>query len=242
MSKRRGLHRVSSDNQCLSLRSHILVESRGDFLQTRWSILPIYSVTRIGDHARTESGFSVGKEIERMSRPFTPLIAMFTVVLGGAALGAQEHAANPSPSPARQTESDEYTRYELLAPETASFKIFYEVTATAAGAKVYFNPIRKGSTASDEAVYDAMTGEPLRFEVVPGAEARGDPLMADADPAGNYIKAQLARPVPPEGQGCLLIVKPYSDLKPYSRLRGAIVFIPPLVSMRKRVALAPGFA
>src|SRR6266568_2051097 len=61
MSKRRGLHRVSSDNQCLSLRSHILVESRGDFLQTRWSILPIYSVTRIGDHARTESGFSLGR-------------------------------------------------------------------------------------------------------------------------------------------------------------------------------------
>ena len=71
-----------------------------------------------------------------MSRPFTPVIAMFMVVLGGAALGAQEHAANPSPSPTRQTESDEYTRYELLAPETASFKIFYEVTATAAGANL----------------------------------------------------------------------------------------------------------
>ena len=149
---------------------------------------------------------------------------MFMVVLGGAALGAQEHAANPSPSPTRQTESDEYTRYELLAPETASFKIFYEVTATAAGAKVYFNPIRKGSTASDEAVYDAMTGEPLRFEVVPGAEARKDPLMVDADPAGNYIKVQLARPVAPEGQGRLLIVKTYRDAKSYYRDGDAIVF------------------
>src|ERR1700721_2398215 len=29
----------------------------------------------------------------------------------------------------KQTETDEYTRYELLAPETASFKISYEVTA-----------------------------------------------------------------------------------------------------------------
>src|SRR6201991_2713567 len=80
-----------------------------------------------------------------------------------------------------QTETDEYTRYELLAPETASFKIYYEVTATTAGAKYFYNPIRKGSIASDEHVYDAMSGKPLRFEVVSGAEARKDPLMADAD-------------------------------------------------------------
>src|ERR1700745_265907 len=87
-----------------------------------------------------------------------------------------------------QTEADEYTRYELLAPETASFKIYYEVTATTAGAKYFYNPIRKGSTASDESVYDAMLGEPLHFEVVSGTEARKDPLMPDADPATEYIK------------------------------------------------------
>jgi hypothetical protein len=38
-----------------------------------------------------------------------------------------------------QTETDEYTRYELQQPETASFKIYYEVTATTAGAKFYSN-------------------------------------------------------------------------------------------------------
>jgi hypothetical protein len=64
---------------------------------------------------------------------------------------------------ATQTETDEYTRYELLAPETSSFTIYYEVTATTAGAKVFYNPIRKGSIASDESVYDAMSGEPLHF-------------------------------------------------------------------------------
>ncbi|HZC86096.1 MAG TPA: hypothetical protein VE266_03815, partial [Steroidobacteraceae bacterium] len=49
-----------------------------------------------------------------------------------------------------QSEADEYTRYELLAPETASFRISYEVTATTAGAKFFYNPIRKGSAASEE--------------------------------------------------------------------------------------------
>ncbi|HYU21736.1 MAG TPA: hypothetical protein VEM60_01230, partial [Candidatus Dormibacteraeota bacterium] len=88
-----------------------------------------------------------------MSKSFAT--AIVTVLFCGAVLGAQQPAATPAPPAAPQTESDEYTRYELLAPESASFKIYYEVTATAAGAKVFFNPIRKGSTASDEAVYDA---------------------------------------------------------------------------------------
>jgi hypothetical protein len=48
------------------------------------------------------------------------------------------------PSAVIQTEADEYTRYELLGPESASFRIYYEVTATTAGAKVFYNPIRKG--------------------------------------------------------------------------------------------------
>ena len=75
------------------------------------------------------------------------------------------------PGTVGQTETDEYTRYELLAPETASFKIFYEVAATTAGAKFFYNPIRKGSSASDEGVYDAMLGTPLHFEVVSGARS-----------------------------------------------------------------------
>jgi len=83
-------------------------------------------------------------EISRMTRPIT--IAHVALLFCGAALHAQQPAAGTAPSAAaQQTESDEYTRYELLGPETASFKIFYEVTATTPGAKAYFNPIRKGA-------------------------------------------------------------------------------------------------
>ena len=80
-----------------------------------------------------------------------------------------------------QTETDEYTRYELLAPGSGRFKITFEVTAATAGARHFYNPIRKGSAASDESVHDAMTGKPLPFEVVSGAQARSDALMPDAD-------------------------------------------------------------
>ena len=123
-----------------------------------------------------------------------------------------------------QTETDEYTRYELLSPESSSFAIRYEVTATTAGAKYFFNPIRKGSVASGESVVDVMTGESLRFEVVSGQEAVKDPLMKGEDTSEDYIKVHLARAVPPEGQVRLLILKTYKDEKSYHGEDGTIVF------------------
>jgi hypothetical protein len=156
--------------------------------------------------------------------------------------GAKQTGAGPTPaSTAKQTETDEYTRYELLAPETASFKIHYEVTATTPGAKYFYNPIRKGSVASDEAVFDAMTGEALRFEVVSGAEARKDPLLEDADKDTDFIKITLARAVPPEGQGRVLILKTYKDAKSYYRDGDAIVFNRPLGIKRNKVVLPAGY-
>ena len=140
-----------------------------------------------------------------------------------------------------QTETDEYTRYELLAPETASFKIYYEVTATTAGAKFFYNPIRKGSVASDESVFDAMSGAPLKFEVVSGAEAKKDPLMAKADEGTDYIKVTLARPVPENGQGRVAIVKTYKDAKSYYVDGKMIVFNRPLGIKRNKVVLPAGY-
>jgi hypothetical protein len=142
---------------------------------------------------------------------------------------------------AQQTEQDEYTRYELLAPSSASFKIDYEVTATTAGAKSFWNPIRKGSVASDEAVYDLMTGAPLKFEQVTGAQAKAHGLT-DADAGSDYIEARLARPVPADGgQARLRIVKTYKDPKSYFQKDGAIVFDRPLGIRRNTVVLPAGF-
>ena len=140
-----------------------------------------------------------------------------------------------------QTEADEYTRYELLSPQTASFRITYEVTATTAGARYYYNPIRKGSQASDESVTDAMSGTPLHFEVVSGVEARKDPLMPDADATTDYIKVTLRRPVPERGQARLLIRKTYKDGSSYHLDGNAIVFSRPLGIKRNKVTLPAGY-
>lgn len=141
-----------------------------------------------------------------------------------------------------QGETDEYTRYELLAPETSSFRIYYEVTATTAGARYFYNPIRKGSAASEEKVLDAMSGKPLRFQVVSGTEARKDPLMADADTDTSYIKVTLARPVPENGQGRIIILKTYKDEKSYhADGSNGLVFDRPLGIKRNKVVLPPGY-
>jgi hypothetical protein len=161
-------------------------------------------------------------------------------VVHGQNAAAKDAAYYPA-SEARQTETDEYTRYELLAPETASFKIYYEVTATNAGARFFYNPIRKGSVASDESVDDAMSGKPLHFEVVSGAEARKDALMADADLDTEYIKVTLARPVPENGQGRVIIVKTYKDAKSYYVDGKTIVFKRPLGIQRDKVVLQAGY-
>ena len=171
-----------------------------------------------------------------------PVVVFGVLLIGAVGLAQEVKDAVVLPSATgAQTETDEYTRYELLAPETASFKIYYEVTATTAGAKFFYNPIRKGSVASDESVFDAMTGKPLKFEVVSGTEAQKDPLMTKADEGTDYIKVTLARPVPENGQGRVVIVKTYKDPKSYSGEGTTILFHRPLGIKRNKVVLPAGY-
>ena len=115
-----------------------------------------------------------------MRRPFAALAGFIVAAVTSAdAVPLQAQAT-------RQTDADHYTRYELLAPGSAKFRIIYEVTVTTAGATAYFNPIRKGSVATDEAVFDRMTGASLRFDVVNGMVARAGGVLG-ADSTQEYI-------------------------------------------------------
>jgi hypothetical protein len=165
-----------------------------------------------------------------MTRSLALVIALLTNDV--AALSAQQ--------PPRQTQEDDYTRYELLAPDSAQFRIYYEVTATTAGARFFFNTIRPGSVATDERVVDLATGQPLKWEVVKGSQAKleGHPT-ADADT--EYIKVHLARPVPADGEARLLIDKTYKDAKSYYREGDAIVFDRALGIRRNSIVLPAGY-
>jgi len=140
----------------------------------------------------------------------------------------------------RQTDADHYTRYELLAPGTAKFRIIYDVSATTPGATRYFNPIRAGSVATDESVSDRMTGRALRWEVVSGRVAR-DGGVRGADTTGQYIQVTLARPVPAEGEGRVRIDKTYEDARSYLAGGDSIVFTRSLGITRNAVVLPAGY-
>ncbi|HJR36580.1 MAG TPA: hypothetical protein VJ817_16605, partial [Gemmatimonadales bacterium] len=137
-------------------------------------------------------------------------------------------------TPGRQTSAGEYTRYELLAPGSGKFRILYEVWATTPGARFFFNPIRKGSIASDESVTDLATGLPLRFQEVDGATALASGL-AGADTGTRYIRVELPRPVPSPGTVRILIDKTYQDPKSYFREGDQVVFSRPLGVKRNAV-------
>ena len=159
-------------------------------------------------------------------------IAVIVVLIAALPVTAQ--------TPQRQTQEDDYTRYELLAPDSAQFRILYEVTGTTAGAPFFFNAIRKGSIATDERVTDMMTGQPLKWEIVSGAQARkeGHPT---ADLETEWLKVHLARPIAKGGEARVLIDKTYKDPKSYFRDGDAIVFDRSLGIKRNAVVLPPGY-
>ena len=161
---------------------------------------------------------------------------MLLAALATVAAMGQQTTTNPPP----QTQTDDYTRYELLAPGSARFRIAYEVTATTAGSTQFFNPIRKGSVASDEHVYDRATGASLPFDVVGGDVARAGGVRG-AESTSQYIRVRLARPVPAEGEARILIDKTYYDPKSYYEENGQLVFARPLGIKRNAIVLPLGY-
>jgi len=147
------------------------------------------------------------------------------------ATGAQEF---------RQTQTDDYTRYELQAPESHAFRIIYDVSATTPGARYYFNGVRAGAEEEVHAVYDLMSGDELPWEVIDGRTARQRGLL-NANDDGRYIQVTLARPVPEGGQGRIRIDKTYIDANSYTGTGDEIVFDRSLGIRRNAVVLPLGY-
>src|SRR5262245_17828671 len=124
----------------------------------------------------------------------------------------------------QQTRVDEYTRYELLPPDTSSVKVMYEVSATTEGARTYEDHIATGMTVSNVAVHDMMTGQPLKFVVS----------------AGN-IHVALARAVPPKGQSRIRIEKTVKTALTYKHKGDVATFTVPLGAGRHDLVLPAGY-
>jgi hypothetical protein len=127
-----------------------------------------------------------------------------------------------------QTLQDEYAVYDLLSPDTASFRTVYDVAVTTPGATVFSDRIGTGLTAvagGDESVVDLMTGAPLKYDITSSA-----------------IVVQLARPVPADqGQARLRITKTYKDAKNYRRDGDGLIFDRPMGIRHGAIVLPAGY-
>lgn len=137
-------------------------------------------------------------------------------------------AALASPS-AQSASADAYTRYDLLDPTTSRFRAIHDVSATTAGARVYLEPVRQGTTVSDISAIDRMTGQPLTAVV-----ERGDAAQA-------FIKVSLARPVPQGGETRLRIITTVTDPKAYAVNGDVLKFDRSLSVTRNAIVLPAGY-
>ena len=105
------------------------------------------------------------------------------------------------------------------------------------GATVVLNQTRSGSAGSDVAVFDPLTGEPLKFEYLSGAELTADGTPGRFDPQEHYIRAHLAHPVKEGSEGRVRILKTYLDDKSYYAQGDDIVFARSLGIARNAIVL-----
>jgi len=174
-------------------------------------------------------GDSIRPSMHKQSTAFYSLLLLL-VILTSAGMASGQYIS-----------ADTYTRYELLAPETHQFKIYYEVTETRVGARYHFNQIREGSEASDESVLNLATGKPLKFEVVTGAQAKIDSPAENFGATAKYIKVFLAHPIAERGEYRLAIIKTYKDDKSYYTEGDQVIFKRPLGIPRDSIVLPAGY-
>ena len=136
--------------------------------------------------------------------------------------------------------SDELTVYELLAPASHQFAIIYDMATTAVGSPYLFNPIRRGSVASDERVIDPATGKALKFETVTYDVAKTHGLRGRQS-ADDYLQVTLAHPVPKGGEARVRIFKTYLDAASYTADGADLVFERSFGIKRNEIVLPAGF-
>ena len=143
---------------------------------------------------------------------------------------------------AQQTQTDSYTQYELLEPESQSFRIVYDVSATTANNSYYWNTLRRGSEHVVNTVWDLFSGEELKWKIVNNTMAKQNGLSSASDDT-DYLQITLARPIPEGGQARIRIDKTYTDPSSYFKEDGdgSLVFSRSLGIKRNSIVLPKGY-
>ena len=119
-------------------------------------------------------------------------------------------------------DENEYVRFELLGPETSSFRVTLEVTATRAGS-THFGFTTKAQVANATAI-DLATGESLKMEQKSGS-----------------MSAYFRKPVPEGGETRIRVQATYTNPSSYFKEGDVLVFRRTDLMPRNTVVLPGGY-
>jgi hypothetical protein len=130
----------------------------------------------------------------------------------------------PATVPPATTHDDEYVRYELMAPDSARFRVQFTASVVTAGARVYIMPLDRQSLPTDVRATDTATGDTLPVDVVAGA-----------------VRVQLGRPVPAGGEVRVRVEFTERDRRRYSIDGQTVTFVRAPGLSRGSVVLPAGY-
>lgn len=197
--------------------------------------------------------FEGGNAYLKANYPLLDWIEKVTVIESGATAQTSVPSVQPgvfleegfkvAPPLTRPFALDAYTEYDLLDnPNSNSFRIVFMPLETRPGSTHLINETRHGSDGGGIEVYDPRTGEPLKFEYLPGTEMTARKIPGKFSPEDHYIWAKLPRPVPAGGEGRVLIYKTYKDPRTYYADGDGIVWTRPLSAQRFGIVLPKGYS
>ena len=119
---------------------------------------------------------------------------------------------------------DEHARYELLGPDTATFRVTLDFAATRPGTTSFSGSIPRGAAVTEVSAIDLATGATLKTSQDSGR-----------------LTVHLARPVPEGAETRVRLTATYKDPLAYSREGTSIIFHTFDVHPRSAIVLPAGY-
>ena len=144
--------------------------------------------------------------------------------------------------PTERAHQDREILYELLDPSTNAFRITHDYTETRPGRAHYFNVVRTGSHVSEPGSIDLDSGQPLKYEVMTGKEAKARKIPLDeGNDDSEVVVTFLEKPLAAGSSVRLRLMETYTDPKSYFMDGDELVWTRTFGRPRNTVVLPKGW-
>jgi len=190
----------------------------------------------ISPRATRQAGIVAGGSSTRV------MSALVVIALSAFLFLHGQRALAQNPLLTERAYQDREILYELLAPESHSFRITHDYTVRRAGEQYYFNVVRTGSHVTDPESIDLDTGEQLKWEVISGKQARARSLpVQEATDDSEIVVTHLAKPLAAGTTNRIRLKETYTDAKSYYIEGDEVVWDRSFGRLRNTVVLPSGW-